>query len=961
MSDTTSRTRRLAPYLSMGAVLALSFGYAVGWGSFMMPGTTFLPNAGPLGTVIGMLLGGLVMCVFAWCYHVMMVKSPGPGGAFRFARRTFGDDHGFLVGWFLCLTYITVLWANATAVILLVRYTLGDMFQFGFHYSLAGFDIHFGEVLLALAAIALGGLVCLAGRRLTAHVQTLLAVLFAGAVAFVFGVGIWRHTGGLASMGPAFAPIACPRFMQVVGIFAMAPWAFVGYEAISHSAAEFKFPVRRSFAILLAAVVVSTFVYVALALLPVLARPEGYATWDAYIRDLPNLEGVWGVPVFAAAKTLLGPAGTGLIVAAMLAGQFTGIIATIVAMSRLMYAMSHEDILPPWFGELDRDLKPRRAMLAVIAFSFVVPFFGRAVIAWPVDLSSLGAALAFGYTAAAAFKLAGTQGTRLAALAGGVLSIAFCLLLLVPNGVTGNAMVTESYLLLAIWCVVVFFFYRRVFIKDRNHRFGQSIIVWVWLIVVIIFSSLMWVRESAHDIAKTVLHNVAKAPDGLRALPQEMQRMNELLHNHSFVEMVLLVIVVFIVISLLAILRRREKALTIAKTKAEDMNKAKSFFFSTVSHDIRTPLNAIIGFSQMLKSGFKTQGEHDEAVDSILVSSKTLLKLINDVLDLSKLESGRMQIQPEPTDCAALFREIVKAFEISNTKREVEIRSQIDEMPLLLIDPQRLRQIVFNLVGNAMKFTERGHVDVRAICTPHESKGTCTLRLEVEDTGCGISAEDLKKIFSPYVQVGSKASRHGGTGLGLAICRQLVFAMGGTPLVTSTLGKGSVFSADFPEIVICAAPAASGPKPQAASENKPQAKPEAAGEDKPEPTGEKEPARRRRILVADDQKMNLLVLKAMLDKLGSFDLTCVQNGREALDRLLDPAEEPFDLVLTDLWMPKMDGEGLVRAIRAQARLKTLRVYVITADVEVRKTYASLGFTGLLLKPVTLEGLQEILG
>ena len=142
--------------------------------------------------------------------------------------------------------------------------------------------------------------------------------------------------------------------------------------------------------------------------------------------------------------------------------------------------------------------------------------------------------------------------------------------------------------------------------------------------------------------------------------------------------------------------------------------KAKSYFFSTVSHDIRTPLNAIIGFSQMLKMGSKTEEERNQALDAILTSGKTLLQLINDILDLSKLESGKMTIEPAPTSCSKLLREVADSFRISGQNSNVEIRCKVDGLPQLLVDPQRLRQIVFNLVGNAYKFTKEGYIEIRA-------------------------------------------------------------------------------------------------------------------------------------------------------------------------------------------------------------------------------------------------------
>ena len=363
-----------------------------------------------------------------------------------------------------------------------------------------------------------------------------------------------------------------------------------------------------------------------------------------------------------------------------------------------------------------------------------------------------------------------------------------------------------------------------------------------------------------------------------------------------------------IMFTLFTIVRRRERRLEHEKTMA------KSYFFSTVSHDIRTPLNAIVGFSEMLKAGFETEAEREQALDSIIVSGRTLLGLINDVLDLSKLESGKMQIALEPTDCPRLLHDVMDAFRISGRKPGLELRCEIGEMPALMLDPQRLRQIVFNLVGNAVKFTDKGHVTLRANYVRMKDAEGGAFRLSVEDTGCGIAEEDQKRICAAYVQVGAKLARNGGTGLGLAICNQLVKAMGGELKVTSAPGKGSTFEIVLPGVrttVMAKDPAPAAP--------------------------DKAP-------VASSRPVHRILLV----------------GQEALKALKESGAKPYDLVLTDMWMPNLDGEGLVKDIRANSALSSLRVLVVTADVEIRDKAAEMGFDGILMKPITTAALEQTL-
>ena len=266
-------------------------------------------------------------------------------------------------------------------------------------------------------------------------------------------------------------------------------------------------------------------------------------------------------------------------------------------------------------------------------------------------------------------------------------------------------------------------------------------------------------------------------------------------------------------------------------------------------------------------------------------------------------------------------------------------------MPTLMADPQRLRQIAFNLVGNAVKFTEKGHVELRAFYDRKEGADAGTLRLEVEDTGCGISEEDLKRIGRDYVQVGPLSSKRTGTGLGLAICRQLTASVGGGFAVESTLGRGSTFTITLPGIQPAPAGAAPGGEPAAAS---------------PAPVPAVPGDKARRLLLVDDVEMNLVVLQAILRRAGAFETVQAADGAAALKALEAPGAKPFDAVLTDLWMPGMDGETLLRSIRANPALAGLPVVALTADVEYRAKYAEVGFDGVLLKPVTLGAVSEVL-
>ena len=955
-------TSRRGAYLSPLAVVALSFGYAVGWGAFVMPGTDFLPNAGPLGTIIGMAIGTLAVVVLAYNYHKATVGVQGSGGAYGFVTEVFGPNHGFLVGWFLFLTYVAIMWANATAMVLLARYLFGSAFQFGFHYTVLGFDVYLGEVLVSLAAIVLCGGACLVGKRFAVRLHTFFAFALVVGVAACFVAALVKHQGGLSAMGPAFAA-GTPKALQILNILGMTPWAFVGFEAVVQSSSEFRFPVKRTFWLLLTAVLLSVLVYIMLMLLPVLT---GYS--DS------------AMPVFQAAKRALGPWGVVMIGGAMLAGQLTAIFATYIAAGRLLRAMADDEMMPKFLAKCGSDGTPVNAILTVMCISLPIPFLGRTVIAWPVDVSNLGAAVAYGYISAVAFALnrkapvGGSSAAKFAAVFGIVMSVVFSLLMLVPDYFSGSTLSTGAYLLIALWCFLGFALYRNAFVRDTRGRLGRSTVVWITVLVVIFSSSLMWFRRTVCSSAKIAFDEHAA---GTLTEERAIAHVNADMLVKSLVELVILLASLWIVVNLFSILRKREKSLIVEKLEAEESaNQSKSYFFSTVSHDIRTPLNAIIGHSQMLRLEGQKEEDRDQAVCSIIDGSRSLLRLVNDMIDFARLEDGRLEFEKKPTDCPGLLHDFVDFFREAKRIQAIELRSRANEMPTVLIDPKRVRQMLFCLTDNAAKYTRKGYAEVRASFERNADGRTGTLRIEVEDTGIGISEEDLKRITTPYIRVEAEHSRHGGTGIGLALCRKLAAAMGGELTITSTLGKGSTFTVTLRdvevtdaapvedhdplvELLVAARPKAPPPAPEAAPAPAAPAEPKA--EKSAESAAPAAPAASaKRVLIADDQKVNLIVLKTMLKKLGNFDIVMAKDGKEALD-LLTAAETPFDLVLTDMWMPVMDGEGLVRAVRADAKLAKLTVHVVTADTEMPGKFKELGFDGMLMKPVTVEKLKELIG
>ena len=367
------------------------------------------------------------------------------------------------------------------------------------------------------------------------------------------------------------------------------------------------------------------------------------------------------------------------------------------------------------------------------------------------------------------------------------------------------------------------------------------------------------------------------------------------------------------------------------RDRVVEAEKTRSYFFSAVSHDIRTPLNAIIGFSELLQAGDMPPKEARQSLKMIVSSGKTLLQLVNDVLDISKMDLGKLEFSFEPTDVGEIANEIMPVFQPMASARSQTIVVEAGGLPRLMVDPFRFRQVLSNLVNNAVKYA--GPCTIR-VSVAHEDG---ILKLTVADNGKGVSAEKAKRLMQPFVQADIK-NRTEGCGLGLAICKRLVEIAHGTISIETAPSKGFAIHVTVPTDVA----------PEGVEEGTGGALAAVKAADLP-----------KRVLVVDDSPVNRLVLKAMLGKLGITDIELAEEGREALEKLeRGPA---FDLVMSDMWMPVMDGDELVKRIRADERFARLKVCSITADVEALSTYRELGFDMLLLKPVTLEKMSDLLG
>ena len=570
--DRNDNSERLEPGFGQMSTWAFSIGTAIGWGSLVVTCNTYLASAGIIGTILGLIIGMFVILIVTNNIQYLICSRPDSGGICTFVREVCGYDHGFLTAWFLLLTYISILWANITSVPVFARYFLGDVFRFGFSYSIFGYEVYLGEALLSIVAVSLTGLLCALCRK-TTHV-----IMIISALAFVVGftvctvAALFFHGHSSFSFDPFFLPDSS-SFSQIAKIAAISPWAFIGFENIAHFSEEYSFPVKRVRKILFVSVIMTTSIYLLVTVLSVTAYPPEYATWFDYVKDMGNLTGFKAVPAFYAIDHYLGSAGVTILMTALFGAILTSLIGNTMALSRLLYANGRDGAAPGFLSFRSKKGNPSKAVLCVVLLSVLIPFLGRTAIGWIVDVTTLGATLIYALLSYAVYRDAKTKDQpkeKITGLFGMILMLVFVMMLLLPNILSYGAMASESYMLFYLWALIGLVYFKRLVTNDRQGRYGHSVLVWEILLMFVLFASMMWVTRETEQITdntideihvyysegSTLSHSQEEIDDYLKAQSEKIHDANEMFTIASFA---IFIVAAAIIMSNYQVMKKREQ------------------------------------------------------------------------------------------------------------------------------------------------------------------------------------------------------------------------------------------------------------------------------------------------------------------------------------------------------------------------------------------------------------------
>ena len=519
-----------------------------------------------------------------------------------------------------------------------------------------------------------------------------------------------------------------------------------------------------------------------------------------------------------------------------------------------------------------------------------------------------------------------------------LLSVLYFVVILIPNLFMKDMLGSESYFILSIWCILGILLYWFVFRLDTQNRFGKSTVMWMMLLFLLFLSANMWMRlRMANKFEQRFGKNHV---------------VDKLLIQNNIMQMVLVIFALMVLFSLFAIILQREKSMDKKIIQAEEHNRAKTEFLSHVSHDIRTPMNAIVGYSAMAMDEIGNEEKVREYIRNIQISSGYLLTLLNNVLEMSRIESGRLEIHNAPASIKTILEEIESILQIHLKEKKLTMYTdyQYPFAEYLYLDRLRLNQILMNLCTNAIKYTPEGG-EIRMMLEQtqgpiKDGKEYVRCIFSVKDTGIGMAPEFVSKIYEAFERAETEeVNKIQGTGLGMAITKRIVDAFGGEIKLNTRQGIGTQF-----DVILDFEPVPEEYIRQIKDSHR-----------KVTPTDGQFYG--KRVLVADDMETNRKILMAMLRRMGIVAEEAT-NGIETGQLVKAHESGYYDAILMDIHMPKMDGYEATSYIRSfeDAGKARVPIVAVTADAFHRDVQKAMqhGMDAHISKPIDYQNIIQVL-
>ena len=438
-------------------VLAVAVGAIIGWGCFVMPGNSFLPAAGPIGTMIGLFLAAIMAWIIAQSYSFLIQKYPVEGGEFEYVTQAFGKKHAFVCGWFLVLAYLSFIPLNGTAIGLITRYVFpGTILQSKLLWNIGGFDVFLGEIILTMLIVVIFMIINIKAVKVAFVSQTFLALMQTAIIIIFPIVIILTGHANFAYMRPLMTGSNGENvFSGIAVILSMAPWAFVGFDVIPQVCEEYDFDQSKAKVLMVSTIAAAWLMYSGSTITTAIVQQEGYASWAEFLKSEP----FWATG--AAVEKALGKPGLYILAFAMACAVLSAINGFFIASARLIAAMAKRRALPSVFAKRNEgDGAPVAAVLFVGLIALIGPWFGRKALAWIVDMTSLGTSIVCLYVCLAAWKFAqkeNNQKMKNFGVAGAICSAIFIVLMVIPG--SAAALYKQAWIMLVIWVILGIIFY----------------------------------------------------------------------------------------------------------------------------------------------------------------------------------------------------------------------------------------------------------------------------------------------------------------------------------------------------------------------------------------------------------------------------------------------------------------------------------------------------------------------